>query len=511
MNWKHGYYADSGYTFGYYPETMPLRLRWACLLQGHETPSHNFRYLDAGCGQGLNLILAAAAHPDSRFVGVDFLPEHIAHAQALAKRCGLSNVEFVEGDFVALAKDCDALGKFDVAVCHGISTWVSPEVKQSLFRMIGQVLNPGGVFYNSYNTMPGWLATVPFQHLVLLEQRTKTGALALRNATQAMEQLQHCAPGMFSALPGLEPRLKTLGVQDPVYLVQEYNNQYWNPVFVTEMIDAMAEVKLQYLGTATLPEAFHDGLVNAQTKSLLDSQQDPSIREQLRDFALNQTFRRDLYVKGRRSPWPGRLQAMLREARFLRNWVTAAPSVGEPYLIKAGGMEARGDAAFYGSMIEQIEARPEGCSVEELMASQTEGSGRHAVVQGISLLMHGGWVFPAQDFINRHDTEVARRCNRALAVDAFYGAPYRWMCLPRSGAAMALGDTEMLMLHLHLERLPRADWAAKLLEHLAAGGRTLAKDGKPVTDPVEQQQQLVSSIEVFCRTKLRMLEQLEGI
>ena len=33
MNWKHGYYADSGYTFGFYAETMPWRLHWAALLQ----------------------------------------------------------------------------------------------------------------------------------------------------------------------------------------------------------------------------------------------------------------------------------------------------------------------------------------------------------------------------------------------------------------------------------------------------------------------------------------------
>jgi hypothetical protein len=32
MNWKHGYYADSGYTYGYYSETSPLRLAWAALI-----------------------------------------------------------------------------------------------------------------------------------------------------------------------------------------------------------------------------------------------------------------------------------------------------------------------------------------------------------------------------------------------------------------------------------------------------------------------------------------------
>jgi len=190
MNWKHGYYADSGYTYGYYPETMPLRLHWAALVQNHEVPIQKFRYVDAGCGQGFNLIQAAIAHPDGEFVGIDFLPEHIAHARGLAERCGLTNIEFIEGDFIELAKNPQNLGLFDYAVCHGISTWISPVVKSGLFSLIGQILKPGGLFYNSYNTFPGWLGVVPFQHLVLLEQRRNIGTLALEAARKKYSSAQ---------------------------------------------------------------------------------------------------------------------------------------------------------------------------------------------------------------------------------------------------------------------------------------------------------------------------------
>jgi hypothetical protein len=34
MDWKHGYFADTGYTFGYYREMAPCYLAWAALLQG---------------------------------------------------------------------------------------------------------------------------------------------------------------------------------------------------------------------------------------------------------------------------------------------------------------------------------------------------------------------------------------------------------------------------------------------------------------------------------------------
>ena len=42
-DWTAGYVADIGYTYGYYPETMPMRLRWASLIQAHDAPASGFR------------------------------------------------------------------------------------------------------------------------------------------------------------------------------------------------------------------------------------------------------------------------------------------------------------------------------------------------------------------------------------------------------------------------------------------------------------------------------------
>ncbi|MGY8905539.1 MAG: class I SAM-dependent methyltransferase [Burkholderiales bacterium] len=105
MDWKHGYFAESGYTYGFYPEVSPARLGWIASLKGLREPGNQFRYIDMGCGQGLGLLILAAAYPDAEFVGIDFMPEHIAHARNLAKRAGLTNVKLIEGDFLALNKD----------------------------------------------------------------------------------------------------------------------------------------------------------------------------------------------------------------------------------------------------------------------------------------------------------------------------------------------------------------------------------------------------------------------
>lgn len=515
MNWKHGYYADAGYTYGYYPETMPIRLHWASLIQGHLTPLKNFRYLDAGCGQGYSLILAAASHPNCEFVGIDFLPEHIAHARALASSAGLKNITFIEGDFIELANDPSQLGEFDYAVCHGITTWIAPAVKDGLFRLIGKVLRPGGVFYNSYNTYPGWLGATPFQHLVLLEQRSKVGALALQQARQHMDTLKEHSPGMMNALPGLQSRLKTMESQDPAYLVQEYNNQFWQPVFVSQMMDDMSAVKLSYLGTATLPEAI-DAVLPQGVQQLLAQQTSQLLKEQLRDYSLNQSFRRDLYVKGYNRPWPQKLQQLYRDSRFLVNPLTPRPAEGQTYQIRGGAMELNGSAAFYGSVLDLFEGNKDGLNLGEVI-DRTEASQRGSVLQAVSLLLHGGWLTLDQGVAtNNHAANV----NRAVAQSVCDGGPYKYVSIPRAGTAIMLNDVEWQIINLCYRaqgqskkqgnQFNTTGWEGQIAEGLQRLGRALSKEGRAVTDQAELQSMLRKGIEEFLRGKWGYIQVMGG-
>jgi SAM-dependent methyltransferase len=488
MNWKHGYHADAGYTYGYYPETMPSRLYWASLIQGQITPIRNFRYLDAGCGQGLNLILAAAAHPDSEFVGLDFMPDHIAHAQALAKRCGLKNVQFIEADFVQLTEDKEALksiGAFDYAVCHGITTWVSPRVKKALFQLIGHTLKPGGVFYNSYNTLPGWLNMIPFQHLVLLEQERRTGSEAILAARSTIEELVEHAH-FLDAFPTMKGRLDSFKTQDPSYLVQEYNNLSWKPVFVTEMVDALAEVKLDYLGSATLGEVFLDDLPTPLRK-LIDSQPNQKLKLQVQDYGINQSFRRDLYVKGMHSSWSQDINEKILNTRFVTNKVASRPKLGESYTFVTGALKAEGNEKNYSALLDQLDSS-EGALLKDLKINDQALSTR-SLSKMISLLMQGGWVLPLVD-----KKVNSTRINREI-IDAFYaGAPYKYIALAAMGSALPLNEIEMMIAGACTSNLPEGAWAGFVVEKLERLGRTLNKDGMPLTDRKISEQMIQEQI-----------------
>ena len=302
MDWNRGYLVDSGYTYEYFFETNPTHLRFLACLENHYLPDINFRYLELGCGQGFNLICMAALNPSSEFVGIDFYPEHIAHARSLASKANINNVHFIEGDFVDLSLNPEQLGLFHYVVAHGITTWISAETRDHLFQLAGKVMHPGGAMYNSYNCFPGWLPVTPFQRLVIEYQKYFGGVEAQNKAMDTLKEMKKTKSLLFKMLPDLSSRLDGLSSKSIDYLLQEYNHPVWQPVYSSDMLRIASSYKLDYLGSANLPFAFTKSYPNHQNK-LFASQPDVMLRECVKDIACNVQFRRDVYVKGSNPLW----------------------------------------------------------------------------------------------------------------------------------------------------------------------------------------------------------------
>src|SRR5262249_32023714 len=50
----------------------------------------------------------------------------------------------------------DADDAFDYIICHGVYSWVPPDIQDAILRVCSRNLSPNGVAYVSYNTYPGW-------------------------------------------------------------------------------------------------------------------------------------------------------------------------------------------------------------------------------------------------------------------------------------------------------------------------------------------------------------------
>lgn len=503
-SWAHGYYAEEGYEYGFYQESTPAHIRWACALQGIEAPADHFTLVDLGCGQGVALIMSAMFHPESKFIGVDFMPKHIAHANQLAEAAGVSNVTFIEADFLDLATNTERIGQVDYVVAHGITSWVAPEVADAMFELASAVLKPGGVMYNSYNTFPGWFDASPVQHLIRLEMRTKQGLAPIVSAAQLLDELKNADAKIFELLPGLSKRIESLNsCSNGPYLMQEFNNQYWKPRYFAEMVDVAHRHKLEYAGSANLCELIESSYTEAN-RILINRHKDLKTRETMRDFILGQCFRRDLYAKGCRSLWSTKKAEVLQSQCFVPVPFKAVPETG-PFEFFQGHLRVPIKQEAILPVLKAFE--PSGSSVAQVHAKVSQYTMKD-VVEMTSFLYHGGWLAPQ----NGSDTTAVKRLNRALVDLHMQGAPYDFLTMGRGLTARRLSDVDMILCAHHLNGVSRDGLQPALLKSLLDLERWFLIDGIQVgMDSDAGREEALRSVERFCDKVLPHLVALDAL
>ena len=160
--WSAGYVADIGYTYGYYSELNPLRIRQIFLNAGLKYPEIGIA-CELGFGQGLSVNLHAAASI-TEWYGTDFNPSQAGFAQEVSLACD-SNAKLFDDSFAGFASRTD-LPDFDYIGVHGIWSWINDENRAVIVDFVRRKLKVGGVLYISYNTLPGWATFSTMRHLL---------------------------------------------------------------------------------------------------------------------------------------------------------------------------------------------------------------------------------------------------------------------------------------------------------------------------------------------------------
>jgi hypothetical protein len=451
-----------GYSHGFYREMAPDWLDHCAEAAGVGAPrdrnSGSFRYLELGSGQGIGLCLLAAANPQAEFVGVDFLPDHIAHSQSVADAAGLTNVQFVEADFVALAAAWrDDLGTFDYVTLHGIYTWVSEAVREAVIRCLVHATRPGSLVYVGYNSLPSWLSAMPFQHITqeLKRMTGHGGSVAIDDSLQLFDRLLAGNALAFSTLPALKARLERVKTEDPNYLVQEYLNDGWRPMWHSQVARQLAPADLEFVGSATivehlLPEAFPPGL-----KALILEQSSCALRQDLQDFILNQSFRRDIFRRGSAN---ADSTANLLDIRLR---LLKPPAPGSDILIDTSFGEVKLHPQSYTDVVAALAEGPK--SIGELTALSR--SATHDIRR--ILLLRLDTPALAIEAACPGGADSAHRLNAILARAVCEGAPYGHLAAAQLGSAIPATGAQMMMLDCWLESSGQAD-VAGLAEGLAA-------------------------------------------
>ena len=504
--WTSGYVTEIGYTHGYYRELKPHTLALAALSAAHDGPSlDNLSYLELGFGQGVSVNMHAATAKGT-FWGTDFNPEQAAYAQSLAKASGAEAHLFDLGFDELAARD--DLPDFDIIALHGIWTWISDENRAAIIDIARRKLKPGGLFYVSYNVTPGWSPAMPLRHLMTQYASEAGSGSVTAKIDQALaftQSLIDAGATYFKANPAVVTRYEKLKDQQRAYLAHEYMNANWDVMPFADTAALLSEAKLSFAASAHLPDHVNAINLNAEAQKLMAGIESPTLRQTVRDYMVNQQFRRDIFIKGAR-----RLTA-LEKARRLRaiSFALVIHPEDQAYKITGSLGEANLQEDVYKPILEVLADdgfRPK--TLDELAKNPRTAKLNHdQAVQALTILCGMGSVMPAQDGKTAKSvTKTAQALNAHLTREAESSANVSVLASPMVGGGINVNRFEQLFIRA-LEN-GQKDPVAWVWSILKMQGQRLVKDGEAIQDDDGNLAELRDKYDTFKTKRLAILQRL---
>jgi len=507
-DWTAGYVADIGYTFGYYQELNPLRAKLAFLNAGLVPPDHG-THCELGFGQGMSANIHAAAS-GSTWHAADFNPAQAGFAQSIARVSG-ADAHLTDEAFADFCTRPD-LPDFDSIGLHGIWSWISDENRAVIVDFIRRKLKVGGVLYISYNTQPGWAAMVPMRDL-LTEHSEVMGVVGqgivsrIDGALEFAEKLFATNPTYAKANPLVAERLKSIKGQNRNYLAHEYFNRDWLPMPFSRMAQWLAPAKINYACSAHYLDHIDAVNLSVEQQALLKEIPDALFRETVRDFMVNQQFRRDYWVKGARKLNP------LEQAEALRaqKVILVQPRAGVSLKVTGALGEANMQEAVYAPILDALaDHKPKTLGQIE-QAVKDQGVAFAQVTQAAMILTGAGHLAAVQDdeLISKAKKHTDK-LNAHLIDKARGSTDISYLASPVTGGGVTVGRFQQLfLLAMSQGKNQPAEWAQVVWQILAAQGQKIIKEGKTLETPEENLTELTLQATTFVDKQLPILKALQ--
>ena len=513
-DWTSGYVADIGYTFGYYNELNPLRAKLALLNAGIAPPENNGLnacHCELGFGQGMSANIHAAASATTWY-GNDFNPTQTSFAQSVARASG-AKAFLTDQSFEEFCTRQD-LPEFDSIGLHGIWSWISDHNRALIVDFIRRKLKVGGVLYISYNTLPGWSSFAPVRHLMTQHSMVmgSDGAGIVNRVNSALafaEKLVQTASVFTQTNPQVESRLEKLKDQDRHYLAHEYFNKDWAPMYFSDMTRWLESAKMNFGCSAYYLDHVDTVNLTVEQQTLLKDTSNPMFKETVRDYLVNQQFRRDYWIKGARQ------LTILEKMEALKATEVILHAVAQDVPMKVRGSLGEADLtpSIYKPILQllsDLKPHPIG-EIEKCLAS--EGLSLANLIQAIVVLVGGGYLSEVQS--HEHQIAAANQCiklNKHLMYLARGSNDINFLASPVTGGGVVVSRFHKLFLLAILEghQSPNA-WAQFVWEILQIQGQRLVKEGKSIETPEENLTWLTSNAIEFEQKRLPIIKSLKII
>jgi hypothetical protein len=262
----------------------------ATLLGMNPAPPASCRVLEIACGDGANLIPAAASLPGSRFVGFDFAPSGIERARRMATQLGLANALFLTLDLRAIPED---FGEFDYIIAHGLYSWVPASIRRHLLPFVARHLAGNGVAFVSYNTYPGCYVRRAMWEMLKYHARDATDHRAKLAAARSLISLMSDPVSTHDdGEAALRLELQSMSALTDSALAHDDLSEPNEPVYFHEFAAALESNRLAFLAEAEIHAMVGLGITPRVRQTL--GRMDRLTREQYLDFVHFRRYRESL-------------------------------------------------------------------------------------------------------------------------------------------------------------------------------------------------------------------------
>lgn len=494
--WTSGYMSDIEYTYGYYRELNPLWMQ-TCLLQAGYRCPHIENACELGFGQGISANFHAAAS-DINWYGTDFNPGQACFARELALKSG-SSAKFYDDSFADFCCRKD-LPDFDYISLHGIWSWVSRENREVITEFVSRKLRPGGILYVSYNTLPGWSTFAPVRHIMTqFEQITGSRAKGISGRIDESlaftKTLVETDPSYVRAHPQIKERLESLFAHNRNYLAHEFFNADWNPMYFSDLAKSFEMTKLEFGASGGLREHFGSINYNDRQQALLNGTVDTVLKESIKDFILNQGFRRDYWVKGLQPLTSLEKIEQLQKSRFV---LLSDPDF-VTFTIETPLGTAQMSKDVYVPLIALMQDYRPRTLLEVANELKSSSVSFSQLSEAIMLLCDKGNMSPAYSE-DQVDENIAKawKLNEYLIHQARSRIEVQFLVSPLTGQGIKLNRIHMLIAGEYMRDITKSDEiVSRIWSLLKLQNQNLIVEGKTCQTEAENLQELAKLVENF--------------
>jgi hypothetical protein len=246
--------------------------------------------------------------------------------------------------------------------------------------------------------------------------------------------------------------------------------------------------------------------LTADQQKLLNDIKHPILKESVRDYMVNQQFRKDIWVKGARPMQPHVQAARVKEHSF----VLMTPVADVPLTINGVLGETKLQEEVFLPVLELLASNSFAAKTGAELLAGLPKQNYAQILQVLALLIGSGHASPTQPFAqSKQARATSDALNATLIANAEYSSDTTFLASPLIGGAVGVTRFQQLFLKsIKSARKTPAEWAADAWRSLDTQGQRLIKDGKALEKKEENLASLLEMAVDFHSKRLPIMKSL---